>query len=461
MRRNVPKVKRAAVAARGANGETLMKNGALVRVAEDGATEVVTPDGVVLDAEGNVKTVTAGNVGETGEGSYGTALATRTNPLTGRQTAARATVRNALVALEEGVTVDQLREIDGWTPENKAVFETVARLKQGLAEGMSTGELVDVLADLGIGERDARAFGFIPEGNRYVGDALAVANNGTRALQNAVGDGGPGHIPLEIAAEVARSVNAGTTGLMPQELGRRQLETARQLISERRASALQESTAAHGNAPEMERQVLDTPVEQEGGSLQPLSRLEANGEEGIVNSSEHGSSEGNSSPSTIHSSLPGVSTALRARHDRGVGGGRDPGRDAARGAVRHHAPSGGGAGRLKAGTRKRSPAAYIEAGGGKASNAFAFWAENGRRIMNVPKPGEFGWCLYNQLVLGVKEPTERARINRLLCGDQPKNTRRKGNDEILAEFNRRMGGESHLLKWYEPVSKEQLGWIEK
>ncbi|MBR1587683.1 MAG: hypothetical protein IJ658_05100 [Kiritimatiellae bacterium] len=119
------------------------------------------------------------------------------------------------------MTADRLREIDGWTPENKAVFETVARLKQGLAEGMPTGELVDVLADLGIGERDARAFGFIPEGNRYVGDALAVANNGTRALQNAVGDGGPGHIPLEIAAEVARSVNAGTTGLMPQELGRR------------------------------------------------------------------------------------------------------------------------------------------------------------------------------------------------------------------------------------------------
>lgn len=262
-----------AVAARGANGETLMKNGALVRVAEDGATEIVTPDGVVLDAEGNVKTVAAGNVGETGEGSYGTAIAVRTNPLTGRPTAARETVRNALVALQEGVTIDQLREIDGWTPENKAVFETVARLKQGLADGMPSGELVDALASLGIGERDARAFGFIPEGNRYVGDALAVANNGTRSLQNAVGNGGPGHIPLDIAAEVARSVNAGTTGLMPKELAKRQLETARQIMAERAKAELEQGAAEHGNTPEAERAVLDTPVEKEDGTLTTLGEM--------------------------------------------------------------------------------------------------------------------------------------------------------------------------------------------
>lgn len=100
--------------------------------------------------------------------------------------------------------------------------------------------------------------------------------------------------------------------------------------------------------------------------------------------------------------------------------------------------------RLRARAGKRSPAAYVEAGGGKASAAFLFWAENGRRIMNVPKPGEFGWDLYNQLVLGQKDPAERARMKRLLCGDQPKNTRRKGNDEILAEFNRDFGGEGDV-----------------
>lgn len=727
----------AAVAARGANGETLMKNGALVRVAEDGATEIVTPDGVVLDADGKVKTVTAGNVGETGEGSYGTAIAVRTNPLTGRPTAARETVRNALVALQEGVTIDQLREIDGWTPENKAVFETVARLKQGLAEGMPAGELVDALAGLGIGERDARAFGFIPEGNRYVGDALAVANNGTRSLQNAVGNGGPGQVPLDIAAEVARSVNAGTTGLMPKELAKRQLETARQLVAERAKAKLEESAAEHGNTPEAERAVLDTPVEKEDGTLTTLGEMAE-----TAKTTETGNLPEVSEVPEVSAVVPlppGTSNTLRARHEReqsvkalglkplgdgsyGVGRfpqmrvekadgvadetgrpvsairvtGLDPAEmlrpenilDAARvlgdmmekcaargvrvdfepeavdavkevmakwetdvrtdpvlraraevvtslleksglasGIVTDQAgfeaalrekggaqaeklivdgltygfvdPASGtvylnpaffgtkvglntpihefghlgiiacrkinrplydrgidlikqtkywqevtehpdykndnpvknaeealtrliadrgeklaaetpkgvlaeikqwlvefwktfgdalglrditpeqvekmtveqiadairaemlrgerfgtsraqveaqrqGGRRLKAGQRKRSPKSYIEAGGGKASNAFIFWAENGKRIMNVPKPGEFGWDIYNQLVLGQKDPAERARIKRILCGDQPKNTRKKGNDEILAEFNRRMGGNGDI-----------------
>ncbi len=266
--------------AEGANGERVLEGGVLVRPVEGGAEgelEMVTPDGVVLDAEGNVKTVAAGGVGQTGDNSYGIAITTRTNPLTGRPTAARETVRNALIALQEGVTIDQLREIDGWTPENKAVFEVVARLKQGLAEGMPAGELVDALAGLGIGEAEARAFGFIPEGNRYVGDALAVANNGTRQLQNAVGNGGPGQIPLDIAAEVARSVNAGTTGLMPKELGKRQLEVARQLMAERAKAELEKGAAEHDNTPEAERAVLDTPVEKEDGSLTTLGVLEESG----------------------------------------------------------------------------------------------------------------------------------------------------------------------------------------
>ena len=88
-----------------------------------------------------------------------------------------------------------------------------------------------------------------------------------------MGNGGPGHIPLDIAAEVARSVNAGTTGLMPKELAKRQLETARQILSERRASALQASATEHGNTPETERAVLDTPVEKEDGTLTTLREM--------------------------------------------------------------------------------------------------------------------------------------------------------------------------------------------
>ena len=723
----------AAVAARGANGETLMKNGALVRVAEDGATEIVTPDGVVLDAEGNVKTVAAGNVGETGEGSYGTAITVRTNPLTGRPTAARETVRNALVALQEGVTIDQLREIDGWTPENKAVFQLIEDLRLKI-EDFAPGELVDAYARLGISREELTAFGLLPD-TPIARDAEIVARNGTTALQSSIINP-QSSIPIDIAAEVARSVNAGTTGLMPKELAKRQLETARQIMAERAKAKLEESATEHGNTPEAERAVLDTPVEKEDGTLGTIEDLELKNEDLEPSA---GGLKDQSSILNPQSSIPGTANTLRARHEReqsvkalglkplgdgtyGVGRfpqmrvekadgvaddsgrpvsairvtGLDPAEmlrpenilDAARvlgdlmekceakgvrvdfepeamdavnevmakwetdvrtdpvlrarsevvtslleksglasGIVTDQAafeaamrekggdkaekliadgqtygfvdPASGtvylnpaffgtkvglntpihefghlgiiackkinrplydrglkliqdtpywkevtehpdykndtpqknaeealtrliadrgeklaaetpkgvlaeikqwlvefwktfgdalglrditpeqvekmtveqiadairaemlrgekfgtsraqvvaqqqSGRRLKAGQRKRSPKSYIEAGGGKASKAFAFWAENGKRIMNVPKPGEFGWDVYNQLVLGVKDPAERARVKRILCGDQPKNTRLKGNDEILAEFNRRMGGDGDI-----------------
>ena len=176
-------------------------------------------------------------------------------------------MRNALVALQEGVTIDQLREIDGWTPENRAVFETVARLKGDIRQptpdnpevGSRMSDVRSLVADyarLGLGMDELRAFGLMANE-----DAAVVAVNGTRQLADAAG----GEVPLDIAAEVARSVNADTTGLMPKELAKRQLETARQLVAERAKAALEKSAAEHGNTPEAERAVLDTPVEQPDG----------------------------------------------------------------------------------------------------------------------------------------------------------------------------------------------------